>query len=89
MTRAIDRRYNRGMRINIWTVYYGLDKDGKLGWHCYQDYTYAGAKAWGDAVLREGWTQRTFCVEAPTRYQAIRIAKHDYASKLLLGSIPL
>ncbi len=65
-------------KTKLWVVYYGKDVEGSLGWHAYEEYLWSGARSWIDVVLKRGWAKEAYAIEAPTRYQAIKIAKQQH-----------
>lgn len=72
-------------RIRLWVVWYGLDRGGNIGWHAMEEYTWGSAQSWVSIVVRKGYTKEAYVIEAPTRYQAIKVARQQYPKDEIKG----
>lgn len=71
--------------IRSWTVYYGRDDQGSIGWHASEGTVPSDAERWASIVLQKGWAKEVFLVQAPSRYYAVKLAKEGWSIKELKG----
>ena len=69
---------DKPLHTGLWVVFYGRDAEGKIGWHAYEEYSWSDAGKFIGMVVSKGWTGSAWAIEAPTRYQAIKIAREHY-----------
>lgn len=65
----------------LWVVWYGkaYSFPGTFGWHAYEELLYTDAARFiSNILLAKGYTIEAWAIEAPTRYQAIKIAQQQH-----------